>query len=278
MANRKLARVVENIQDRVRFILKTLITKVHRILVAYAFKYHTDEAELTRYLVDLEMLEPGKMVIDNNPSVVNRGLILGFMFGLLFGPLFGIIKGADVIYYCWRGSIVLMLFAGCVSYGVQSRRWKKAVLVSGIGGYLANFLWCVLDKQNLDVITRFSFEWLNSKALYCNPIVGLSYGIVTALMLFALKFNLAPRLPSKRILYAVTILFGATVYPLLHVLIRTDFTLVSTLLSSGIGAIAMSSLALAVRITETVDKPGRLSSSEPTTPANIGCRDPRMAV
>lgn len=240
---------MQDIQDRIRDIMKSLTKKVQKLLVAFAFKYYKDEAELQMYLIDIEVLKPKDTHSQNIPCIINRSLILGFMFGLLIGPLFGIFQKGDPIYYCWRGSLVLMLFSGCISYGVHSGSWMKSVLVSSIGGYSAHLLWSLLEMQNLDLLKQGSFFWLMQPMLYREAIVGLSYGITTALILYAIKFYLAGKVSNKHMLYAISTLSGVVFYPLLYIALNYPaISRTACLLLTGIGAIAMSSLALAVNI------------------------------
>jgi hypothetical protein len=242
---------MRDIQDRIRNIMKSLIRKAQKLLVAFAFKYYKDEAKLETYLIDIEVLNPGNDHLPNIPSIINRSLILGFMFGLLIGPLSGIIRNGDPIYYCWRGSLVLMLFSGCISYGVHSGRWMRSVLVSSIGGYSAHLLWSLIDMHHLTLLQQRSFDWLMNPMMYSQAIVGLSYGITSALILYAMKFYLGAKVSNKHVLYAVATLSGALSYPILYIAFSgptADITVF--LLLSGIGAIAMSSLALAVNITK----------------------------
>ena len=255
-AAEKLRDAMQDIQDRVRHIIKSLTKKAQKLLVAYAFKYYKDEAKLEKYLIGIEVLNPEPGQLPNFPSIINRSLILGFMFGLLIGPLFGIIRNEDVIYYCWRGSFALMLFTGCISYGVHSGRWKRSVLVASFGGYSAHLLWNMIDKKNLAQLTQRSFEWVMNPTMYEESIVGLSYGIATALILFALKFYLNARVTNKQVLYGIATLSGAVFYPLLYLALSTqEIKSKALLLAAGIGAIAMSSLALAVNIVKGAGKP-----------------------
>jgi hypothetical protein len=257
-ASGKLSDVMQNIQERIRHILKNLIKKAQKLLVAYAFQYYKDEVELEKYLVDIEVLDAKQGSPPHNPSVINRGLILGFMFGLLFGPLFGILKGEDVIYYCWRGSIALMLFTGCVSWGVDSGNWKKSVLVAGLGGYLAHFLWRLIDQANLNELMHRSFAWIKAPDLYTKPIVGLSFGVTTALILYALKFIIGPKVSNRYKLYAIATLSGALSYTTLAVfalISSRKITLETLMVAAGVGAIAMSSLSMAVNIARRGKEP-----------------------
>lgn len=256
----KLSEVMIKIQERVRHILKRLIKKAQKLLVAYAFKYYKDEAELEKYLIGIEVLDDTPSPSDHIPNIVNRGLILGFMFGLLFGPLFGYFKNEDVVYYCWRGAIALMLFTGFISYGVHCGRWKKSVLIAGLGGYIAHFSWILIDKENFSALKQPSFDWIMDPLLYKEPIVGLSYGIATALILYALKFFLSTKVGNKCALYAIATLTGAGVYPILNVLLSSNpITYTTPIITAWIGAIAMFSMALAVNI-------GRREEERPNAP------------
>lgn len=271
-AAEKLSDAMQDIQDRVRNIIKSLIKKAQKLLVAYAFKYYKDEAKLEEYLIGIEVLDPEDSNLPNIPSIINRSLILGFMFGLLIGPLFGIIRDEDVIYYCWRGSFALMLFAGCISYGVHSGSWKRSVLIASFGGYGAHLLWNLIDKKNLALLTQRSFDWVMNPAMYKESIVGLSFGITTALILFALKFYMNARVTNKQVLYAIATLSGAVFYPLLYLAFggqAIEYTVL--LLAAGIGAIAMSSLALAVNIVKGTGK--QPSAPQPQNDPNLclGC-------
>jgi hypothetical protein len=266
-AAEKLSDAMQDIQDRIRNIIKSLTKKAQKLLVAYAFKYYKDEAKLEEYLIGIEVLNPEEGHLPNIPSIINRSLILGFMFGLLFGPLFGIIRNEDVIYYCWRGSFVLMLFTGCISYGVHSGKWKRSVLVASFGGYSAHLLWNLIDKENLALLTQRSFDWILNVEMYTEAIVGLSYGITTALVLYALKFYLSARVSNKHVLYAIATLSGAVCYPLLYLALSSQVVEnTALLLAAGIGAIAMSSLALAINIVKGVEK-------QPMAPASQNVPD-----
>jgi hypothetical protein len=254
-AAEKLSDAMQDIQDRIRNIIKSLTKKAQKLLVAYAFKYYKDEAKLEEYLIGIEVLNPEDGHLPNIPSIINRSLILGFMFGLLFGPLFGIIRNEDVIYYCWRGSFVLMLFTGCISYGVHSGKWKRSVLVASFGGYSAHLLWNLIDKENLALLTQRSFDWILNAEMYTDAIVGLSYGITTALVLYTLKFYLSARVSNKYVLYGIATLSGTVCYPLLYLAFSSQVVEnTALLLAAGIGAIAMSSLALSVNIVKGVEK------------------------
>lgn len=249
----QLTGAMHDIQERIRNIVQSMTKKAQKLLVAFAFEYYKDEAKLERFLIEIEVLNPKDGHIPNIPSIINRALILGFMFGLLIGPLFGIIRNGDPIYYCWRGSLVLMLFSACVSYGVHSGSWMRSVLVSSIGGYGAHLLWSVIDMQNLALLKQHSFEWFLNPMMYSKAIVGLSYGVTTALILYAMKFYLGPKVSNKHALYAIASLSGAVFYPLLYIAFNgsnKDSTVF--LLVAGMGAIAMSSLALAVNIAKGV--------------------------
>lgn len=271
-AAEKLCDAMQDIQDRVRNIIKSLTKKAQKLLVAYAFKYYKDEAELEEYLIGIEVLDPGPGHLPNIPSIINRSLILGFMFGLLIGPLFGIIRDADVIYYCWRGSFALMLFTGCISYGVHSGSWKRSVLVASFGGYSAHLLWNLIDKDNLDLLTQYSFGWVKTPAMYEESIVGLSFGIATALILFALKFYVNARISNKQVLYAIATLSGAVSYPLLYLALSTQaINSNALLLAAGIGAIAMSSLALAVNIVKGAGRPPIAAQPQNDPNYCLGC-------
>jgi hypothetical protein len=252
----KLLEVMQNIQERINNILKSLIKKAQKLLVAFAFEYYKDEVELEEYLVSIEVLDPTQDPLPYIPSVINRGLILGFMFGLLFGPLFGIFKNEDVIYYCWRGAVVLMLFTGCVSYGVKCKNWKKTVVVAGMGGYIAHFFWNLIDKTNLGELMQGTWGWIMDPVLYKEPIVGLSYGITTALILYAFKYRIVAKVRNKNMLYAMAALSGAVSYPILNLLIKSQLMPFDTwILTAAIGAIAMSSLSVAVNIANRANEP-----------------------
>ncbi len=255
-AAEKLLDVVQNIQKRVRNILKSMIKKAQKLLVAFAFKYYKDEVELEKYLVSIEVLDPTQEPPNHIPSAINRGLILGFMFGLLFGPLYGIFKNEDVIYYCWRGATVLMVFTGCISYGIHHKNWKKSVIVAGLGGYLANLLWLLISKEHLVELTKGSFRWIFNPKLFEEPIMGLSYGIATALILYVLKYRIGDKIPNKYWLYAVATLSGMVSYPILNLLIKCKWMPFDTwIICSLIGAITMSSLSLAVNIVNRIKEP-----------------------
>lgn len=167
-AAEKLSDAMQDIQERVRNIIKSLIKKAQKLLVAYAFEYYKDEAKLEEYLIGIEVLNPEESNLSNIPSIINRSLILGVMFGLLIGPLFGIIRDEDIIYYCWRGSFALMLFAGCISYGVHSGSWKRSVLIASFGGYSAHLLWNT-NKQVL-----YAIATLSGAVFY--PLLYLAFG------------------------------------------------------------------------------------------------------
>jgi hypothetical protein len=248
-AAEKLTEAMQEIHDRIGNILIRLTKKAQKLLVAFAFKYYKDEAKLEQYLIGIEVLNPDKGQLPNIPNIINRSLILGFMFGLLFGPLYGIIRNEDVIYYCWRGAFALTLFTGCISYGVHSGSWMRSVLVSSMGGFGAHLLWNLIDKKNLNLLTQHSFDWIMKPELFEESIVGLSFGITTALILFALKFHLRAKVPSKSMLYTLSMLSGALSYPLLYLAFSSQNVQSTPLfLVAGIGAIAMSSLAIAVNI------------------------------
>jgi hypothetical protein len=98
--------------------------------------------------------------------------------------------------------------------------------------------------------------------------VGLSYGIATALILYALKYKIGAKVPNKNMLYTMATLSGAVSYSILNVLIKGQMMPFDTwIIISLIGAIAMSSLSMAVNITNRVKEP--LNELRPEVQAGV---------
>jgi hypothetical protein len=87
-----------------------------------------------------------------------------------------------------------------------------------------------------------------------------------------LKFYLGTRISHKHVLYGIATLSGAVFYPLLHLAFSNQVVeYTALLLAAGIGAIAMSSLALSVNIVKSAGK--HSSAPQPQNDPNycLGC-------
>jgi hypothetical protein len=246
----QLTEVIQRVRQRIGDLRRSLIRKLQKYLVAFAFRNLRDDTELEAFLMKIDVLtdhiDGGE---SQTPNIIIRGLVMGFMCGLCFGPVFGIIKEFDATSYCFLGATALMLFTGLVSLGIHSANWLKAMIWSAAGGYLTHLHWIVMETW----IKEGTLGSLNLNAdFWMAPMLGLFFGIVTALMLFGLKYRLDGRLGGARIRYLTAALAGVCVYPLVYLgfYFRT-FDIDNVILTSIIGAIVMLAMALSVNVGST---------------------------
>ncbi|MDJ0781716.1 MAG: hypothetical protein QNJ22_07070 [Desulfosarcinaceae bacterium] len=246
-ARDQLTAVIGKVGRRVGDLRRSLIRKLQKYLVAFAFKNFRDDAFLEDFLVKIEVLNPdGGDPDPQPPNIITRSLVMGFMFGLCFGPLFCIMKGLEAANYCFLGATALMLFTGFISFGIHTASWFKAMTWAAAGGYLAHLHWIVTETW-IQEGTLMQLEL--TVAFWMAPMLGLFFGIVTALLLFALKYWLGRRFGGVRIRYLTAAVAGVCAYPLVYASFYfRQFDLTNAILTSFIGAIAMLAMALSVNV------------------------------
>jgi hypothetical protein len=242
----QLADVIKRVRQRVGDLRRSLIHKLQKYLVAFAFGNFKDDAQLEAFLVEIDVLDDGTDGGGSHlPCIITRGLVIGFMFGLLFGPVFSIFKLGDATHYSFLGATALMLFTGFISIGISTARWGAAAIWAATGGYLSHFYWIITRSWLAGSIDALAIDvnfWLR-------PMVGLSYGVVTALLLFWLKYRFGRRFKGRAIRNVSAALVGVLAYPTVYgLLFFNKLTLTGALVSGVIGAIVMLGMALSVNV------------------------------
>lgn len=243
----QLNTVIGKVGRRMGDLRRGLIRKLQKYLVAFAFKNFRDDAFLEAFLVEIEVLTPYEKNPDaQRPNIITRSLVMGFMFGLCFGPVFCVMKGFEAASYCFLGATALMLFTGFISFGINTGNWFKTMSWAALGGYLSHLHWIVAEvwiKTGTLADLRLDVDF------WMAPMLGLFFGIVTALLLFTLKYWLKGCFGGGRIRYLTATLAGVCAYPLVYVSFYfRDFEISSAVLTGIVGAIAMLAMALSVNV------------------------------
>lgn len=243
----QLNTVIGKVGRRMGDLRRSLIRKLQKYLVAFAFKNFRDDAFLEAFLVEIEVLTPyEKNAGARVPNIITRSLVMGFMFGLCFGPVFCIMRGFEAASYCFLGATALMLFTGFISFGIHTANWFKTMSWAALGGYLSHLHWIVVEAW----ITTGSLTDLHLNVdFWMAPMLGLFFGIVTALLLFTLKYWLSGTFGGVRIRYLSAALAGVCAYPLVYISFYfRDFEINSAVLTGIVGAITMLAMALSVNV------------------------------
>jgi hypothetical protein len=245
-----LVEVVQRVRQRMGDLRRNLIRKLQKYLVAFAFKNFRDDAQLEAFLVKIDVLALKDEGQGQTPNIITRGLVMGFMFGLWFGPVFCIFKLGDATHYCFLGATALMLFTGLISFGIATGRWIYAAIWAAAGGYMSHLYWVVAQSWLAGSLSTLSLD-VN---FWMRPMLGLSFGLVTALLLFFMKYRLGQRFKEGGIHYIGAALTGVLVYPLVYCLFFFgELKLPSALVTGVIGAIVMLAMALAVNLGSTAE-------------------------
>jgi hypothetical protein len=252
----QLIEVIRRVRRRMGDLRRSLVHKLQKYLVAFAFGNFRDDAQLEAFLVKIDVLADSTDGGDSQlPCIITRGLVMGFMFGLWFGPVFSIFKLGDATHYSFLGATVLMLFTGFISVGISTARWGAAAIWAATGGYLSHLYWIIARSWlagSLDALVIDINFWLR-------PMVGLSYGVVTALLLFWLKYRLGQRFKGRGIRSISAALMGVLAYPLVYFfLFSNKLALTGALVTCIVGAIVMVAMALSVNVGSAGVRQGKM--------------------
>ncbi len=246
--------VISNVRERIDNIRKILTKKLQKYLVAFAFANFRDDKTLEDFLIDIEVLRPAEEHVPTS-QILTRSLVVGFMFGLLFGPIFGLIQNKDVLVYSWLGAFCLMIFTGFISKAVTTNNFIKSVILGAVGGYFAHLSW-ILAARHSEYIS-FSTGMLPQinwdSELWMKPAIGLSFGIMTSLLLFAFKYKVPPKFTRSYKGYILVALAGLLFYPGLYILLNIrEFDHITALLVACVGIVVMSAMSLATNAVRPV--------------------------
>jgi hypothetical protein len=252
---KEIMEVIRNVRKRIDTIRKILAKKLRKYLVAFAFANFRDDKTLEKFLIDIEVLQPGEEQAPTS-RILTRGLVMGFIFGLLFGPIFGAIKHKDELVYSWVGAFCLMIFTGFISKAVTTSNFIKSVILGAVGGYIAHLAWILASHDKYISFSAGMLPQINWDAdLLMKPGVGLFFGIVTSLLLFAFKYKVPQKFTTSYKGYILVALSGLIFYPSLYILLSIGkFNQITVLLVACVGVVVMSAMSLATNVVRPVPK------------------------
>lgn len=255
----KLEAMIQGIRQRIGVLRQEMIRKLQKFLVAFAFKNYRDDARLEDFLVEIKVLPPSREECFQTPNIITRSMVMGFMFGLTFGPIFYLLNIGDATQYCFLGATALMLFTGLISFGIHTGRWHKTFLWASVGGYLAHLHWIIASLWLAKEVESIQpgappsgnslVELFSQADFWLEPIKGMCFGVITAVLLFALKYRVGERFERVGTRYLSAALAGLPAYFALYLIFfGKSFEWGPAVATGLIGGIVMVAMAMTVNV------------------------------